>query len=316
MSNLKKQIEDLSKEAKAKGIQIPEALGKLSLTEQVEALADLIAEAALTSEPKVTDLGVDPSEKELAAMAEDMKAQFAQQLKELEELKASLREAMTKPQQSQAGGSEFNMAALEAVLQKVTQGKTNAYGMIREGYIPPEDVLSPPVQFFCNQQSEYLSFLPHGGLMIPPPNEKKMLRFINKFRWVVQTSTGPKVRALSTYVCSSKSEQEWIKKHPKFGRTIFVESEKAIRATAETEYVHKYNQFRQSLALMNDGDLAPMAFQHGIPTNSETHPDMYRDKIAEIQTEQYFADIKAAHGNEMVERRQDEELLRSAGITV
>lgn len=245
--------------------------------------------------------------KDLGEKVSDRKANediIAAMRQEIAELKA----LVSTPQVKQAGSPEDFAKAIEMVLKSQRDGAVEK-GMVRPGYVPPEDVLEEPVTFFTPQQNEYLSFRYEGGLKVLPPHDQPYIKFDNKFRWSVKSGNTYKIRAIAVYKCRSKAEKEWIMKHPKFGNTIFLESAKAIAASEYGEWAQQYNRFYAGVVNMSDTRLPSMAHTLGLPVSTQTLPDEYRRMIAEKQTEQHFRQMKQVQEDYVAARERDKMLI-------
>lgn len=243
------------------------------------------------------DLGPTTDANALEAMRAEMQAEIA-----------NMRELLAKSSASQGG---ITVEAIEKLLSKQANGNiTN--NEVREGYVPPGDALDKPVVLWTPQQNEYLSFRDEGGLRVSPPNGQPWLKFENRFRWTVKSGDTWKVRAISAYVCYSKSTLEWVKKHHKFNNTIFMDVSKAIETSEHSEWMQQFNRFYAGLMNVGDGRLPSMAAEYGLPTSMETEPDDRRRQIAEAQTKEHFKQIRAAEDTYAMERAADKMLTATA----
>lgn len=302
----KARIAKITAQINAAGLKQPEIPEVSTIDEQDKILRDYWAQnkPKVPKKSKVIDLGEKTDDQANKAMIEAMQKQIA-------ELQSMISRATAYSPQAQVDPSAF-AEAMKAVLDQQKKGNVED-GEVQEGYVPPHDVLEQPITYFCPQQNEYLSFRWEGGLRVTPPNGKKYIKFDNKFRWAIQTVNGPKVRAISTYVCRSKSESEWIENHPKFNRTVFRESNKAIEASEMTEWTIQFNRNFANVAAMSDARLPQLAHSMGIPVSPSTMPDEYRQMIAEAQTRQHFEHIKANVQAQIAERDHDRLLVSSPG---
>lgn len=319
MAKKDQSIKELESEIIALGVtppelpdNMPEEGRRIALQRFLEKTKAVKAEGPKPP-PEAIDLGVvddqaAASAKILAELARE-REQLARERDEFRREMAELREGF----KAAPAGTVLTAEMLERILLKQQDGKTSN-GLIRAEYIPEGDRLEAPIEFFSTYQNDYLSFLQIGGVLTPPPNNKKWLTFTNKFRWTVKTSQGPKVRSISVYQCKSRSEAEFIRKHPKFGISIFEESTRAIESGAMGEWGRMFESNLSLLGSVQDHQLPAMAMQYGVPVSQNAHPDSYRRAIAEAQTDQQVAEIRNAAMEERAERDQDRALLRSSGL--
>ena len=260
-----------------------------------------IAPKAPTAAPSgPTDLGDTTDAKAIEALKAEMQAELAK-----------MREFMAKQTTAPSSQGGITVEAIEKLLNKQTNGSVTN-NEVREGYVPPGDALDKPVVLWTPQQNEYLSFRNEGGMRVFPPNGQPWLKFENRFRWTVRSGDTWKVRAISAYVCYSKSTLDWVKKHHKFNNTVFMDVSKAIETSEHGEWMQQYNRFYAGLMNVSDGRLPSMAAEYGLPTSMEVEPDARRAQIAEAQTQQHFKQIRAAEDNFAREREADKMLTANA----
>lgn len=258
LGRLRKKASDLGVETNA---EVPTSL------EQADALIAQLREVIPTE--KTDAQAKEKIQKVVASDSDEL-------LKRIERLEAALTKAAVAPQTSPAGMTEEQFTRL---LAKVNHGKTNEAGLFRSDWIDPEDRIEPET-FFTPFEREFLTFVPNGGVNEEPPNNKPFLRFKNAFRWIQNTVNGPKIRTVATLTVASQKEKEWVMRHPKYGNSIFLDSESAVKFTDEDDYARLVRKHLNVLGHIADGKLAIMAHEMGIPVSARTTPDQYREAIA------------------------------------
>lgn len=234
---------------------------------------------------------------------------------ELKERLARLEKAiLAQNERPQYGG--LTEEQLIRVLQRANEGKTNKDGLVRSDWIEPDDRLEEAVTFFTPFERDYLTYLPNGGVNEEPPNNKTILKFKNKFRWIQPTLNGPKVRAIATFSTLSKKEVDWVKRHPKFNRTIFLDSKEAVTYSESTQYARLFNKHVGILSNVGDSQMTAMAKEHGIPTSAAITPDEYRALIAELRARDEMRLTGDAEKLYFAERQADKLLLKNHGVSL
>lgn len=182
------------------------------------------------------------------------------------------------PQMSGLSGEDLVKA-----VQKAADGRQTEYGLLREEYIPKDDLLESPKVYYMAGPTHNIWGKQVGNLMVPPPFGWKRIKFTEAYGWVTRDGRGLHQKRISTFECWSKTISDFVESLPEFGKMIYLNMDRAMTTSENSDFIALYNKHFGSLMNMSFGKLMEMAHNppYNMPTSmSYTHKD-YAAAIAE-----------------------------------
>jgi len=223
----------------------------------------------------------------------------ADTIQELKEMVAILMaERNTKPAQNFG-----DTAAMKELLLAVKEGNTDARGMLRAGYIPPDDII-PTVKFFAPFHHYYIPSKPNGAVHEPVPLNIPMLSFKPQFEAIVRTGDMKGRKFVSTLEVNSRTVYKWLTgkdldgtpagaPHSDFNRSFYLDINGAIESSDVSLWAQSYQRHQHELGSLTFGDLTALVKQQypNIPVGAHTAPDALRSAVAKEMTDEEFSSM-------------------------
>lgn len=239
----------------------------------------------------------------LEQMLEKQKQEAAERealfMETLNEVRANQQAAKQRP----SGSFDPLDPAFMAAMERLHTGKYSEGGIIRDGYLDPEDRMEQPALLFTNKSGIYLAFIKRGDTLISlPDGVRGPLKFETLYRDAEPDTGRLSYRGVMTVW--SKRLLEALKKDDRFGSDFFLDEKVLNRQDKHARWAELYN-FHHRVWMGRDENLVLAEVQRlEIPTSATTTNATYRELIAGR-----LADIELEKEHEA---RRDERLMASS----
>ena len=174
--------------------------------------------------------------------------------------------------------------------------------------INPEDALSAEeaVTFFAYQSQYFIVDDKRNGREVRTPYYTT-LHFKYESSRVQKSGKDNNIFSMSTYVCRSKREVEWLRNHTHYNALFFDKQKSELGEDAV--YATIVARVMTSLNGMGQIQIVALAKQHGIPLTQDIRS--MRVQVASMQAKKQMADAKEVSMNVIAESRKDLLVLQS-----
>lgn len=195
--------------------------------------------------------------------------------------------------------------AITAGVEKAQAGKQTDMGIMREEYIPPDDLLEKAEIFFVPNNGHNIWGKRIGNHWTVPPMGKECIKFRRAWGWVSREGPHLRQKRIATYECMSKTISEWLKSLPEFGKLFYLDLNEAMEASGNLTIFQIHAKHYGALMGKSYKEITAIAGSEGIPiTITGTH-ETYAQAIAE----------KRATREVEANRSNFERAMRAKGIT-
>lgn len=247
----------------------------------------------------------------------------------IEELKMAVQYLLAEREREKPANPQPFMTpeALKQLMLEVRAGDTDKRGMLRPGYVPPDDVI-PTVKFWAPFHRLYIPDKPNGAVNEAVPLNIDMLRFEPQFGYMTRIGDLKGRKFVSALEINSRTIYKWLtgydidgKKvgdpHPGFGTMFFLNVTTALDNDEHTLWSQSYQKHLHSLGGKNLAQIMEIVskrYAGVIPTNMTWGTEEYRSAVAREMTNEEFRVIEQKRNEAVRDRQAGSLLLKAEGV--
>tara|TARA_R110000803_G_scaffold31410_2_gene70068 strand:+ start:454 stop:1233 length:780 start_codon:yes stop_codon:yes gene_type:complete len=237
-------------------------------------------------------------------------------LSKIEALELKLEKALKAIAQPQAPAGGITAEQMEKILSKVTSSNgvdtsiVGDYNYVEEADIDPEDLLENGHVFFSHTAGYIIvDDLKQGRSVRTPYNTIIEFKYVHTQK--KQHGKEVELNVLSSYLCRSKKEVEWLKKSSFYGYKIF--DDISLATSKQAKVAGKISQYMQAAKSMEIGQLINACKEYQIPVTRD--PEIMRLALSTAYAQksviQENENLENANKNKLIQQSIINEVLKT-----